>query len=353
MKKWVGHIAIRVLLLAIIIATTSIVYNKYFYEKDLQQHSPIINTIRNIPEKTDILYIGESSNIMYAETDKDKRRICQMLEDYYPSLTISDLSRRASHAGIFKHFLEAIPKEKKINTVVLTFNMRCFSSAWINSSLETLLQKNTVLLGKEPPILKRFYLSFKAYDSKAEDVRDHDMRNQWANECLTFPYPFPYKTTAEWDDAMAETGIKDENGKIDPVTDLACNYIKAFALNVDTLTNPRIKDFDDIILLAKERGWNLVFNFLGENIQKADELVGKDLTFLMQQNHDLLVDYYQRKDVVIIDNFDAIDDAYFIDKHWTTEHYTEEGRSTVAKNVALGLRRFFPKSYHQKSSNDK
>ncbi|MDX2359360.1 MAG: hypothetical protein QNK23_01045 [Crocinitomicaceae bacterium] len=345
--KIVKHIVPRIFLLAAILFATSYIYTEYLYEDDLQEHSPIINTIREIPLETDILYVGESSNIMYAEDDADKRTISEMLAGHYPSLTVFDLSKRASHAGIFKTFLAAIPEDKEIKTLVMTLNIRSFGANWIHSSLETPLAKNNVLLGLEHPIIKRFYLSFKAYDNDNEQVRRHNMLAQWDSDELIFPYDFPYANTNEWDDAMAATGIKLGGGKIDPVTDLACHYIKAYAFQIDTLTNPRIQDFNEIIALANERGWNVVFNLLGENLEKADELVGKDLLFLMEQNHNLVVDYFERQGVTVVDNFSAVSNQYFIDQDWTSEHYTEEGRSHVAGNVAKHLRIFHPDAYQE------
>ena len=88
---------------------------------------------------------------------------------------------------------------------------------------------------------------------------------------------------------MAWHGWFDEQGQRgQEMTDLACHYIKAHAFQIRD-DNPRIKDFDKIVELCKERGWNLVFNILPENVDKANELVGKDLLFLMKQNRDYLV----------------------------------------------------------------
>ena len=335
--KILKHIALRIVMLTIILLSTSLIYTKYFYESDLQEHSPIINTIRELPIETDILYVGESSNLMYAEDDADKRTISKMIAGYYPSLTIRDLTKQASHAGIFKSFLRAIPKEKNIKTVVLTLNLRSFGAGWIHSGLETPLRKNTVLLSDQHPIIKRFLLSFKGYDNDDEQIRDHAMKRQWKVDFLDFPYPVKYTNVVDWDEAMAASGKRDAEGKLDSITDLACHYIKAFAFQIDTLTNPRIQDFNEIIELAEERWWNLVLNLLGEDLEKANSLVGKDLTFLMDQNYALLLDYFKRKGILVVDNYRAVSTPYFIDQDWTTEHYTEEGRKIVARNVSEAL----------------
>jgi hypothetical protein len=76
---------------------------------------------------------------------------------------------------------------------------------------------------------------------------------------------------------------------------------------------------------------------MAENVEKAEELIGPSLTFLMYQNRDLLVYRYSKKGIVVVDNFNTIPDKYFIDTNWTTEHYSEFGRRKIAANLAKHL----------------
>ena len=97
--------------------------------------------------------------------------------------------------------------------------------------------------------------------------------------------------------------------------------------------------------LARERGWKLVFNLMAENTEKAGELIGDDLIFLMNENRELLLDYYRRKGVLVVDNLDRVEDPLFIDQNWTTEHYAEAGRKAIAKQVADALRIWHENNY--------
>ncbi|MFN8330720.1 MAG: hypothetical protein U0T81_05815 [Saprospiraceae bacterium] len=121
------------------------------------------------------------------------------------------------------------------------------------------------------------------------------------------------------------------------MTLLGLHYIKTYAFQIDTLHNPRIRDFDRIVQLAKERGWHLVFNLMSENTDKAEKLVGHDLTYLMRSNQQLLIELYRRMGVMVIDNLDAVRDEDYIDQNWTTEHYAQRGRRIHYKNLAEGL----------------
>ncbi len=339
-------IVIRILLLALLLAGMNEVYKLFFYEHDLQEHSPVINKVREVPLDADIIYIGESSNITYRSDDADKRPISAFIGDHFPQLKVYDITKPASHAGIYKVLLENIPEKSQVQTIVVTLNLRSFNAQWIYSDLETALQKSMVLLQPYPPLLNRFLLSFKAYDIKTNEERQQQFINKWERDTFHVPFEFPYKNVREWDYAMATNGVKDENGNIDyPKTELACHFIKAYGFQIDTLHNARIKDFDGIIRLAQKRNWNLVFNLLAENTEKARQLVGDELIYFMETNSRILKDYYERRGVPVVDNLDDVPDEQFVDQNWTTEHYAEQGRKIVAKNVARALSAYYPDEY--------
>jgi len=335
----IKKILIRILALLLIAVVSKAVYSKWFYEGDIEKYSEIYNLIRAIPNDADIIYMAESSNNTSRKDDKDKRKISDFVGDYYPDLNTYEITKPASHAGIYKVLLENIPEENTVQTVVVTLNLRSFNAQWIYSILETPLQKSIVLLKDYPPLVNRFLLSFKAYDGKTEKERRQQIRAKWKRDKFDMPDGFKFKDVIEWNLWMFSTGLKNNNGKKDfKKTELACHYIKTYGFQIDVLKNPRIKDFDDIVDLANKKDWNLVFNLLADNIEMADELVGDDLVYMMNQNAKLLIDYYESKGVKVIDNFTVVESEQFINQNWTTEHYAEKGRKIIAKNVATGIK---------------
>jgi hypothetical protein len=61
---------------------------------------------------------------------------------------------------------------------------------------------------------------------------------------------------------------------------------------------------------------------------------------MMNQNVEKLTNYFEAQGVIVVNNLNSVDDEQFIDQDWTTEHYAEKGRKTVAKNVAEGLKKW-------------
>lgn len=348
----IRKLSIKISALLILVVVLNLIYSQWFFESDLQKHSPIIELVRNLPEDAEIIYVGESSNVTHRGNDLDKRKISQFIGDHFPGIVTGDITKPASHAGIYKVLLENLPETYNSKTIIVTLNLRSFDAQWIYSNLETPLQKSLVLLKGNPPLLNRFLLSFKAYDIKSDNERTEQFLNKWEKDVFHLPYDFQFENVIEWDHWMAVNGIIDENGDFDQEkTELACHFIKSYGFQIDTLNNPRIKDFNDIVDLAIERKWNLVFNLMAENTQKAKMLVGDDLVYMMNNNAQLLQDYYERKGVIVVNNLNMVDDDQFIDQNWTTEHYAEKGRKIVAHNVAKALASDYSEFYYDLNYN--
>ena len=323
------------------------VYTKWFFEKDLLEHSDIIELPRQVvADSCQVVYLGESSNNTYGYAESDHRKISAMVSAYFPKVRLGDMTKSASHAQTYYTMLKQVPKDAPVETVIVTMNLRSFDAGWIYSRLETALRKQIVLLQDYPPLMNRFLLAFKAYPIRSEEEWDAIARKHWKKDPLDFPYDFEWNNTHQWDSAMAWGGWHGFDGQRDQqLTELACHYIKSYAFQIRD-DNPRIKDFDAIVDLCRERGWHLIFNLMAENVDKANELVGKDLLFLMKQNRDYLMQRYDtQEDVTVVNNLDLVRDVNFIDQDWTTEHYYGEGRHIIAHQVAQALRQYYPNEY--------
>jgi len=346
-------IGIKIAALAGLLVLLNLVYKNTFFKSDLKEYSDIIHLVRDIENHAQVVYLGESSNITVRSDDFDKRSISEMITDYYPDIHFGHITKPASHAEVYYTLLENIPKKSPAETIIVTLNLRSFNAQWLYSSLETPLQKSLVLIKNSPPLFNRFMIAFKDYDIKTDKEREEQIFEKWEEDILDFDFDCPYKNVTEWNIEMASTGIKNpDNSKNWELTALASHYIKAYAFKIDTLSNPRIKDFNKIVDLANKRNWNLVFNLMAENIERADELVGNDLIRIMEYNRQLLINYFQNKGVIVVDNFNNIENEQFIDQDWTTEHYAMNGRRLIAGNLADSLKQFYNQQYVEMNYTD-
>ena len=342
----VKKITIKFIMLLLTLTGLNFIYNWTLYEKDLKEKSKEILEIRNSQKNTEVYYFGESSNVTHLPNDSITNSISEITNFFFPALKITTITKYATHAGIYKHWLKEINvDENKPAALVITLNMRSFDGAWIHSKLETQLQESLVLTQPYPNLVNRFLLSLQAFDNKTEQQREQEMLQEWKTVPLLFPNPFKYKTVSEWDYGMSQGSYLKPDGSWDnDKIILACHYVKGYAFNLDE-NNPRIRDFDEIADWCHENKINLYLNLMAENVEYADSLVGKELVFLMNQNRDYLVKRYTKNNCVVVDNLELVKGKEFIDQDWTTEHYDYKGRMAIAKNLANHLKNQFKNEY--------
>ena len=340
--KDLKKIILKIFFFILALIILSFAYTRFRYQTDLDTYSPILENLKEAETENKILYFGESSNSTYAETDSCRKKISQFTADFFPSLTLEAVDH-----DNYKTVLENISKNSQVETVIVTMNLRNFDAGWRYSGLETALQKSMVLIDPRfPPIINRIRLSFKDYEIKSQEEWDKKKKIAWKTERLTFPFPFPYNNAEEWNRALAKGFFLLEDGSWDnSKIQLACNFVKNYAFQIDTVKNPRIKDYDEMVSYSQKYGLHLVFNLMAENTQRTQELVGDELVWLMRQNRDLLVKRYNKGNTIVVDNLETLADSCFIDRSWPTEHYNETGRKTIARNLADSLRLIYPDSY--------
>jgi len=331
------NIVRKIILLILLLVALNWFYENTEYKRFLEAEADQLLQVEKI-KSCEIIYTSESSNFSNTEdpNEWDKRKISQMLAEYFPSMQLEAINQPASHAHTHLLLLSMLPENARVKTVVATINLRSFSASWVNSNLESALNKSSVMYVNRPPLFNRALISFHGYDSKSTAEREEDMLNVWRNEPL--PFPPPRNTVFNW---CAEEKWGDWR---DPKRQLTDQFIKQYALVVDS-DHPRTKDFDAIVSLCENRGWNLMFHILPENIQTADSLAGDNLSSLMRQNANWLEQRYARMGVIVINNLELLEPTYFTDKDFPTEHYNARGRWLIARELSVGLKKIHSDNY--------
>jgi hypothetical protein len=331
-------IAWRLILLAGILVSCNIIYIKFFWRNDLKNEADMLLELIDIQDSSDVLYFGESSNFSYnPERDSLQDPISDFISYHYPNLNFGTLNSSAYHAGIYLPLIKQITS-RKVKTVIVTMNLRTFDQAAIHSELESALQKKAAMYEPRPPLVNRMLMSLKFYDHKSAVERSRELWEQWTYDTLSSDsFTFPAPTIKRWCELVK---FPDSSGVENmPKRELADHYIKAYAFILND-ENPRVKDFDAIVEVAKKKGIKLVFNLMAENTQYADSLVGANLVSLMRRNSDYLSQRYTSETVMVVNNLELVPGWDYTDQKWTTEHYGQYGRQLLAQNVAIQMQTF-------------
>ncbi len=332
-------IAKKMLLLAGVLVALEFVYRFTFFPMDVREHCPLMrHTQIPIKEHAQVIYLGESSNRTHLEGESDTAYISEMVAQQMPEYRFGHISQDAAHANIYYDILRNIPKNNEIQMVIVTVNMRSFSSEWIYSNLENAFRKQQVFLQNAPALWRRLQLDLKMNHSWSEDERQQLVIEGFKQQTFNGGEQLPYHNAFDWDNATA-WGEWLPNGQSLPADSipLACHYIKNFAYELND-NNVRIQDFDRIVELCQQRNWQLVFNILPDNFDQIKRLVGNELVAIMQQANAYVVKRYTAKGVWVVNNENLVRDADFIDRDFPTEHYCAPGRKAVADNIVRHLK---------------
>ncbi len=340
MKPLAAKILPRFFILAIIAFLLNWIYTVEFYPRDLKKID-LLDSLQKVIPQSDVIYFGESSNFSFIYEDYDQRRISDFITDYFPGLQVGTVNKGALHAGIYLRLLQQIPPEAPVKTIIITMNLRSFSADWIYSKLENVLQRDMVLISDGPPLWNRFRLGLKAYDNKTSMQRSLQVKYALKTQALPVDPPCNFPNAAAWIETIKKSPtyplIDDSVAKA-----LAVSFVVNYGFQIDTMDNPRIHDFDDIVKYAHQRGWQVILNILPENTKLSSALLGPCLKKLMMSNAELLTKRYESQGAIVVNNLELVDSSHFSDKKWPTEHYDEYGRKMVARQIALSMKNLYP-----------
>lgn len=320
----------KIILVLVLLYGMNALYSAHNFEPFVEDAGDQYLQVQKIKD-CDVIYVSASSNFPPENIEeRDPRKISQFLSDHFPDLRFEAINKPASHAGIYHPILRMFEEDSEANVFVVTMNLRSFGPSWIDSDLETALAQSAVFYNERPALLNRFLLSLSAYDNLSTQERQVRVMDHWDNDPL--PFEAPRNTVTNW------CTVEKWGDWRNPKRQLADQFIKQYGFVIDA-SNPRVQDFDAIVKLAEQREWKIVFNLLAENTEKADELVGEDLTSLMRANADFLIDRYSEMGVSVVDNLELLSSSHFTDKDFPTEHYDQYGREQIAARVAKALQR--------------
>ncbi|HVD99611.1 MAG TPA: hypothetical protein VNB90_15490 [Cytophagaceae bacterium] len=335
---------VGIVLIALLYLLCNAIYRKIYWQEDLKKNDEhhLLEQFQNGVQQSDILYFAESSNASFVPSDSIRKSISSLTNDYYPNLRIGAVEKGAMHAGIFKTLIRQIPDSSKVKAIVVTMNLRSFGIIWINSIYENYCEQLSILYSGDPPLYNKLRLVFKMYDYEEDWQRKERWIKEFKDVKLKAPFPLKYQTIHQWDKELFALPDSANYNKV-----LATQFVKLFGFNIDTVSNPRIKDFDEIVKICQKKNIHLYFNLLAENTQAAQQLTGNELVQMMLINKNLLIDRYQKNGVTVVNNLQLVNDEDFTDRDFPSEHYDQTGRQIIAANLAKALQKDFSQYYKE------
>jgi hypothetical protein len=323
-------IALKGILLIGLLVALNFIYKASFFKADLAEFSKVSIAI-NQSLDSEILYLGDCSDSYFGSDRTSEKGISQILDSLLTDQKVATISETGFNSEMYAAILNNLPEVSKIKTVIVTMNLRSFSSYTRYSNTYNSTNQRLILLDKKyPPILNRFFLSFKkkrVYNgTELQENKIIDYKKYMLKDA-------PYNTLYEWSNAFdnKEVSLFDYSLPIH-TQDKAKGYITNYAFQINPKNNPILNGFDEIVEIAKAKNIKLVFHLLPENIKECNELIGADLVKITNKNRDLLIDRYSKNKVTIIDNLEILENQDYIE-NIPNSHYYYNGRKLMAMEI--------------------
>lgn len=315
----------KVILLLIALIGLNYIYKATLWQTDVE-YSKINGAIKST-KNADILYLGDCSDSYFGPGKDHEKGISQLLDSLLPHKKVATISETGFHAGFFSGILNSLPKKSTINTIVVTMNLRSFSANVLHAFTANSIQQRVTMLNNNPPLLNRFLLTFKPFKTYRGLEAKEVLLSLQKNDKIPLA---PFKSLYDWKVAI-ENGRYTKPGMSRDLekNELAIGYIRNYAFQIDLDKNPRIADFDQVVQIAKDKNIKLIFHLLPENINEANQLIGSDITNLINYNRNLLNQRYGTENITIIDNLELLDDTEFIETI-PNSHFHYNGRKQMA-----------------------
>lgn len=336
-------ITLRILAFVLLLVALNLIYSRTLWYNDVDAHSDTLENLWPYQYNSEYLYFGESSNFYQEHPDSPKIRISDWIDRLIPEKTVGFVDNAGLVAGNYLHIMQHIPEDSKVEVLIVTMNLRSLGPTWIYSDNYNYLNKANEMIKKRPRLLNRFLVALKAYDNL-----DSTQRKEIQYQMGLVPYSFDFDVSArsleDWNWDISHSGPhRFEDGEWDhDKISLACHHVKNFGFQIDLASNPRIKEFDDIVDYAKARGFKLAFHLLSENVEESRTLVGDELLQIIHHNAALLENRYGKGDILVINNLTTVPEQEFRDRTFPTEHYSNAGKKLCALKAVKELQARWP-----------
>ena len=340
MKKAITYLVIRVSFGLAIFLLANYCYKALFWVDDTNEFNPTLDNLFVNEPTADILYFGESSNFHLEHPKTKKVRISDYIDSFLTQHEVNPVDNAGLEASNYLYIMKNLPEQTQVKALVVTMNLRSFGYTWILDGNYNYHRRANEFAELRPPLINRFFVALKAYDHIPESERVALLTKHKNQDPIHWPFSLSYHTLSEWNHSLQNrdwTGHSTYSKQ--EALSMASHYVKNFAFSLNTEENPRINDFDQIVMFASQRNIPLVFHLLSENIEQAEKMVGEEMSWLLRQNAQTLVNrYHDGKNVWVVNNLETVPDAMFVDRHFPIEHYSNLGKKMCAQNIVDTLR---------------
>ena len=315
---------VKVVLLFTIVVPVHVIFTIYVYPPSSTEmvgrtHLSQLAALKSCigKEANTIIFLGDSVNFSYAPSDRDKRRISEMLQDSLPDFRVVAIDHRAYHMGVYRGFVSRLTgSANKPNLVIIPVNLRSITTHWVkNPSWQFVdLQRYLLFDGVLFRVFFRPMRSFKIYrDSTLSEVA--------------------FSRTPLYDGDIKVGTVKDYQSvsREDASTRNTKAMITYYYMEKLQEKNPRACDLVAISQMVKQTDLKVLFYITPIDYQKCDTVLGDRFSQRIKENKAIVRNLLEREKIDVLDlSFSLPSDGFYYRSQYPDEHLNEKGRKAVA-----------------------
>ena len=268
-----------------------------------------------------IVYFADSVNFCYAPTDRDQRRVSDMMMDHVAGLSLCTVDHKAYHLGIYRAALAYLERMKwHPAVVVLPVNLRSFTTHWtLRPSWQFVdLQRWFLHDSLWYPVVYRPCKIFKLFD---------------------FPLTQENFGLAPVYSGREKAGrIKDfENSSFDqPDDEKTEQKITLFYMQEVDERNTRVAELREAVRTLRRLGSRVIVYILPVDYRTCDRFMDGRFSAQIKRNADYVEKVLREEGLNELHNFAfSLDpDCFYYRSPYPDEHLNEKGRSLLGKRLA-------------------
>lgn len=331
MRQTLIKIALKLLLALVIGIGLNFVYKYFQWERDLDKLKGYHKEFGQIA-KADIIYLGDCSDAYFEKADSAGIKISEELDHLLINQRVASISDNGLESKSYLKLVQQLPETSSGQKLILTLNLRSFSPRirhettyhdWIERKL--VLQQSQLF-----PLWNRTKITFKAFESRTREEMDALKLDWWTKDTLLFLSDGP-QTFWDWKENHAKELDHPETGK------LYLRCMQDFAVNIDLNYDDIITDYQNMIVRAREKGYEPILHIIPINLEDIQTIAGSELSEFIYQNKQKVKLHFEGQNVTVIDYFESVPADDFLERG-SSSHFTASGKSKIARYLEKSFR---------------
>jgi hypothetical protein len=282
-----------ILFLTLLACCHTLVY--LYFEKPFPKFNKMLAAA--VKNDMDIAYMADSTTFHVLAEDDNQANTVEMLQRYYPDISISAFLHPAFDLNMYEHILDYIIRHTSCEVVIMPVNLRSFSSYWDRNPMYEFRNEKIVMRYGDKGWFRTFYKPLAVFKAFQPQKKEHHYKNAKVYRGQEVvgrirDFDLAYATTEDKKDFFAEKFM-------------------VFYMYPLSEEHRKIQALAAIKRKAQQHGVKILFYITPIDYQKGEEYAGPDFGTQVEANVQFLLRFARQHNILLLDLSRALEADHF------------------------------------------